>query len=598
MPDVAPVLASWRELRFAALQTELAALAPQLADAQRHALVSRKSLADRTREFKRQSPESQLEGIRALLKAYQGEIDALTTRAKHAEGVVIDLETRLRPAADPFPVLETLATQADAAQDVDALRAELAHAVEQRDTVQSQYAAAEARISELVQRDAAVASDAAARVDEARADAERRAADREASLRREITALQGHLRELRASHEQVSTQLLSAPSEAPSDAHAEQVATLMQHLQDANARAAQAERRVAALRAESEQARTEEAQLRRQQVEHLQARLAELERTQAQQRDAQAQREADAQRAGDAQRAQLVQRAETAKADVVALRQALAQRADYDEMKRELAVLKAVEFAGEEDDADADADADADGAPRGASSLETHLVRRNRKLQDELATLRASVTDFQRRTAQSDTELDAQRSRIHELEALTKRLETDLLHAAPEAPETPSAGTSGLLPIVTSQRDRFRQRNAELEQELRTQLEAMSEQRGEIKRLQADNVAMYEKVRYLQNYGKSAPTEMPYPPTARGDTESAYRARYEQSINPFEVFRGQEQSRALASLSPVDRLLHVFTSAVLGNAQMRLVFVCYAVVLHLLVFGILLDVGHRAVEAQ
>ncbi|WFD47285.1 hypothetical protein GLX27_001936 [Malassezia furfur] len=491
MPDVAPVLASWRELRFAALQTELAALAPQLADAQRNALVSRKSLADRTREFKRQSPESQLEGIRALLKAYQGEIDALTTRAKHAEGVVMDLETRLRPAADPFPVLETLATQADAAQDIDAMRAELAHAIEQRDTVQSQYAAAEARISELVQRDAAVASDAAARVDEARADAERRAADREASLRREITALQGHLRELRASHEQVSTQLLSAPSEAPSDAHAEQVATLMQHLQDANARAAQAERRVAALRAESEQARTEETQLRRQQVVHLQARLAELERTQAQQRDTQAQREADAQRAGDAQRAQLVQRAETAEADVVALRQALAQRADYDEMKRELAVLKAVEFAGEEDDANADADAE--GAPRGASSLETHLVRRNRKLQDELATLRASVTDFQRRTAQSDTELDAQRSRIHELEALTKRLETDLLHAAPEAPETPSAGTSGLLPIVTSQRDRFRQRNAELEQELRTQLEAMSEQRGEIKRLQADNVAMYEK---------------------------------------------------------------------------------------------------------
>ncbi|KAI3623806.1 hypothetical protein CBS14141_003505 [Malassezia furfur] len=573
MPDVAPVLASWRELRFAALQTELAALAPQLADAQRNALVSRKSLADRTREFKRQSPESQLEGIRALLKAYQGEIDALTTRAKHAEGVVMDLETRLRPAADPFPVLETLATQADAAQDIDAMRAELAHAIEQRDTVQSQYAAAEARISELVQRDAAVASDAAARVDEARADAERRAA----------TA-------------KLSTQLLSAPSEAPSDAHAEQVATLMQHLQDANARAAQAERRVAALRAESEQARTEETQLRRQQVVHLQARLAELERTQAQQRDTQAQREADAQRAGDAQRAQLVQRAETAEADVVALRQALAQRADYDEMKRELAVLKAVEFAGEEDDANADADAE--GAPRGASSLETHLVRRNRKLQDELATLRASVTDFQRRTAQSDTELDAQRSRIHELEALTKRLETDLLHAAPEAPETPSAGTSGLLPIVTSQRDRFRQRNAELEQELRTQLEAMSEQRGEIKRLQADNVAMYEKVRYLQNYGKSAPTEMPYPPTARGDTESAYRARYEQSINPFEVFRGQEQSRALASLSPVDRLLHVFTSAVLGNAQMRLVFVCYAVVLHLLVFGILLDVGHRAVEAQ
>lgn len=108
MPEFSSVLAAWREIRLAGLQEELAGLAPRLADGQKEALLSRKNLADRTREFKRQSPESQLEGIRALLKAYQGEIDALTSRAKQAEGAVLDVQTRLGHAPDPYPVFEAL----------------------------------------------------------------------------------------------------------------------------------------------------------------------------------------------------------------------------------------------------------------------------------------------------------------------------------------------------------------------------------------------------------------------------------------------------------------------------------------------------------
>lgn len=128
-------------------------------------------------------------------------------------------------------------------------------------------------------------------------------------------------------------------------------------------------------------------------------------------------------------------------------------------------------------------------------------------------------------------------------------------------PFAPSADTS-ILPIVTSQRDRFRQRNAELEEELRKQYQIISELRAEIKSLQADNLKLYEKVRYMQSYrdhnggSSSRPSmQMESYPTAGTEHEisSKYQTRYEETINPFEAFRGRV-SRFLASFFyPISR---------------------------------------------
>ena len=105
------------------------------------------------------------------------------------------------------------------------------------------------------------------------------------------------------------------------------------------------------------------------------------------------------------------------------------------------------------------------------------------------------------------------------------------------------------MPIVTSQRDRFRQRNAELEevcqlldvqdnilrltsfQELRKQFNIISELRAEVKSLQADNLKLYEKVRYMQSYREDAATRpstldpIPSSSAGRSDDMSKYRAR-------------------------------------------------------------------------
>lgn len=101
---------------------------------------------------------------------------------------------------------------------------------------------------------------------------------------------------------------------------------------------------------------------------------------------------------------------------------------------------------------------------------------------------------------------------------------------------------------MTSQRDRFRQRNAELEEELRKQFESISDLRAEIKGLQADNLKLYEKMRYMQSYRPDATASSSAGGSGlsgvgisrgREDEIGRYKDKYEESMNPFEAFKGR-----------------------------------------------------------
>lgn len=164
----------------------------------------------------------------------------------------------------------------------------------------------------------------------------------------------------------------------------------------------------------------------------------------------------------------------------------------------------------------------------------------------------------------------------------------DTLARSTPIPFTSSADTS-ILPIVTSQRDRFRTRNAELEEELRRQFQIISELRTEIKSLQSDNLKLYEKVRYMQSYREEAsvsqlnPLPRPGAGAGVGDDMGKYRTRYEEQMNPFEAFRGREATRAYDALNPVERGVLVLTRSILGNRRARTAFIFYAAALHVLV---------------
>lgn len=102
-----------------------------------------------------------------------------------------------------------------------------------------------------------------------------------------------------------------------------------------------------------------------------------------------------------------------------------------------------------------------------------------------------------------------------------------------------------------------------LKQELRHQYQIISELRAEIKTLQTDNLKLYEKVRYMQSYRHEMSAEPGQGISGVGLSETLggsvsqdfygsgsgtrtrdgdlakYRDKYEQSMNPFEAFRGR-----------------------------------------------------------
>lgn len=118
-------------------------------------------------------------------------------------------------------------------------------------------------------------------------------------------------------------------------------------------------------------------------------------------------------------------------------------------------------------------------------------------------------------------------------------------------------------------------------QELRKQFQIISDLRSEVKALQADNLKLYEKVRYMQSYREDTLNPLP---AARQDDLSKYHARYEEAMNPFEAFRGREAARAFQALNPVEKAVLALTRAILGNRRARNIFVFYALTLHVLVF--------------
>lgn len=677
--DFSTSLSSWREIRLPELQQNLEALRPTLVDGQKEALISRKKLAEQTREFKKQNPEAQPELVKPLLKAYQSEIDNLTRRAKTAENAVLGVRDRLQNASDPYPLLEVVLEQMAVVGDLESLKGELEKVQKANTSLESQVTAlrsVEAEKNKISERLASLESSTEKRIADARKaiDAELSAkwderimnhTTREESLSKSLETTQAQLKELRANYAKATEKLLSRGEDVEreqANGNIEEMDVIGEELTRSNERVATVERRNEQLRQEIERLKSgvgEDSKLqalkeRIAEGDEENRRLAEL--LDEESKRARKEVEDQKKRTTDIE----IQLREK-NAEIASLRNRIQNMADYDEVKRELEIFKYVEFA-------ADREADEEGeretnATLSAKPLETLLVEKNRWLQDELASFRVSHSELSTECQAKEKQLETLHSEVSKLKKLNERLEDDLIHLKPgssthnkssmsaeealaeieklgqeasrsekdprtpqssspprkatdapipfdpQPPSSASGASTSILPIITSQRDRFRARNAELEEELRKQFATITELRTEVKTLQNDNLALYEKVRYLQAYhatssqssayrgpgggsqiaSVSARNDTTYPPSTRLG-EDKYREKYEASMNPFEQFRGREQSRALHALNPLERLLHLVTRVVLGHRRMRIFFVVYAVCLHILVFAMLFEV--------
>ncbi|MCO5583113.1 hypothetical protein L7F22_037021 [Adiantum nelumboides] len=150
---------------------------------------------------------------------------------------------------------------------------------------------------------------------------------------------------------------------------------------------------------------------------------------------------------------------------------------------------------------------------------------------------------------------------------------------------------NSMLQVICSQRDRFRQRLRETEEELRLLQEKNRSLAAELEKCKTDNVKLYEKIRYVQDYTQDRPFSRGPKKHSEdleagfgSDVETKYRKIYEEDMNPFTAFSKKEKERRYKELGLRDKITLTSGRFLLGNKYARTFIFFYSIGLHLLVF--------------
>ncbi|XP_076348050.1 homeobox protein cut-like 1 [Tachypleus tridentatus] len=142
-----------------------------------------------------------------------------------------------------------------------------------------------------------------------------------------------------------------------------------------------------------------------------------------------------------------------------------------------------------------------------------------------------------------------------------------------------------LLPIISSQRERFRQQNQELEAENTNYRQQLNLLQSEMEHLHYDNIKLYEKIKFLKCY----PVQRP---RSEDEMESRYSTQYEEKLDPFSRFSKQEKQRKYMNLSPFEKITLSMGHTILSNRVARIVTFIYTLLLHCLVFLVLYKLAY------
>lgn len=288
-----------------------------------------------------------------------------------------------------------------------------------------------------------------------------------------------------------------------------------------------------------------------------------------------------------------------------------------DTMKRELRILKRLEYNA--DDVDTDRDPEIVGGGTDEKDLEAVLVAKLRRAEKELISERNNKTDLMKSTESLKQALSvAEKARL-ESDKLVASLEKDLERAistpaatelswresrgqilvqedpqtlqhildpasSPTRASSPKSSASAtekaeddhsVATIVMAQRDRLRARCEALEAERDSFKRELQGQVQAAESLKADNTKLYEKVRYLQNYSNKGSFNKPYSrstSTSGGDRDldlEALEQRYEASVDPFKQFSKSERQRKLGEMSPMEKTVFMVAKTVLCKSYVR-----------------------------
>ncbi|PGH35374.1 homeobox protein cut-like [[Emmonsia] crescens] len=679
-------IAVWRGIDLASLVPKLDTTASDIIAHQRDSLVQRKDLAQKTKDFRKLDDATKLAEYKGLLKSYQTFIDLLTNHGKASSSAFLQLYSALSEAPDPYPLLEASVDSLVVSEDtVPKLTSEIEFLQRSTNRLTSQLEESEKKLEEERSLRRKLEENQDAKIQEVEtswaAVLAEKTSNWEAKEKNYEEKAENHerlLKEIKASYE-VNQRLDRADGEdtSRSAATAAELEIVASELEKTSGRLAEIEARNEQLSLELAQAVSHsQSENKHRTLEDDPAYLRlQAENSSLLRKLDSARYEKDAERhTWEGKLRQIVRQNMNITAERDEIKAKLDKWADYEDIRRELEVIKSIEFStADDDDKDAMDDTNAT-APNGSdkskeNSLEQLLLTRNKKLSNELTILRVSHQDLQNQLEALREDLSKTNADLEKSRNLSATLENDLLQMQREAPSYPSAamsvagtyasryphssrrgrassptssiisgfdhanasantmeairagepvgGGSGILPMVQAQRDRFKQKNNELEEELSKTYAIVKSLRQEVASLQRDNLSLYEKTRYVSTYNRggqgsafSASSASAYgnKPNATsvhisadspsGPSVDRYQSAYEAQISPFAAFRGRESARAYRRMSVPERIIFSVTRMVLANRTSRNLFAGYCVALHILLFVMLYMMSTSEIERQ
>ncbi|XP_065890443.1 protein CASP-like [Dysidea avara] len=605
------LLQFWKQFDLPEFHKQLEATATEIANRQDESDTSRKRLVEQSKEFKKTTTEDVRKAAGPLLKAFQAEIDALSKRSKVAETACLNLYRKLIDVPDSIPVLQqaiSIQQKLITMQDRDIENKQLRETLEEYKSEFAEVKNQEVTINRLREQlrshENTLQEKAAAMVRTREEQLVREYSEQEKQLQEVVESFKDKLSQseskvvtLTAALESTQAELFDLKNkfDEESTAKAAEIDLLATDLERANQRVITMERELeeakqiqrtqsppswqnfaAAGEITANETREHEASELMEQLQNAQRELARVKEQ------------------GNVQIEQLQQQLEVKNSALQTLESTLANQKDYEEIRRELDVIRSVEFSsGSCDSTDT------------SQPLEVLLLEKNKMLQSEYTATKQLLGQQQERYSALQAEHSQLSERYHQSEKLVSQLESDLSLVRPLLPprdgDTDVTGTTtkelladvlsmtdhqpssdSLLSIVTSQRERFKERNSQLEEDCGQLHNSNRLLRQEADMLRADNVKLYEKVKFLQCYPSNS---------SRGvvddDVVKRYSSDYENNLDPFAAFSSKERQRKYMNLSGPDKATLVLGRFILSNKVARMIAFVYTVLLHLLVFMVL-----------
>uniref|UniRef100_A0A8C9FMV5 Protein CASP n=1 Tax=Pavo cristatus TaxID=9049 RepID=A0A8C9FMV5_PAVCR len=609
--NVGSMFQYWKRFDLQQLQRELDATATILANRQDESEQSRKKLIEQSREFKKNTPEDLRKQVAPLLKSFQGEIDALGKRSKEAEAAFLNVYKRLIDVPDPVPALDLgqqLQLKVQRMHDIETENQKLRETLEEYNKEFAEVKNQEVTIKALKEKIREyeqtlknqaenIALEKEQKLQNDFAEKERKLQETQMSTASKLEEAEHKVQALQTALEKTRTELfdLKTKYDEETTAKADEIEMIMTDLERANQRAEVAQREAETLREQLSSAnkslqlatQIQKAPDVEQAIEVLTRSSLEVELA-AKEREI-AQLVEDVQRLqgsltklrenSSSQISQLEQQLTAKNSTLKQLEEKLKGQADYEEVKKELNRARDARcpawhitlllLLGSNLGLGvrcAELQIQLTEAVSGLAG-QKELVA---KLEHDLSTIQALSTVHRP---------DAEGAAIPSLEKIPEPIKEATALFYGESAPFPEGQVDSLLSIISSQRERFRARNQELEGENRMMQHTVHALQSELDNLRADNIKLYEKIKFLQSY--------PGRGSSRDDTELRYSSQYEERLDPFSSFSRKERQRKYLSLSPWDKATLSMGRLILSNKTARTVAFFYTLLLHCLVFLVL-----------